>query len=60
MTVAQALQADSIRALPPESRASGALRRFTALVVLIAVVFMTTLIFLLDYGSSKFVLFLFD
>jgi preprotein translocase subunit SecE len=29
-------------------------------VVLIAVVFMTSLIFLLDYGSSKFVLFLFD
>ena len=32
----------------------------STLVVLIAVVFMTTLIFLLDYGSSKFVLFLFD
>ena len=32
----------------------------STMVVLIAVVFMTTLIFLLDYGSSKFVLFLFD
>ena len=32
----------------------------STIVVLIAVVFMTTLIFLLDYGSSKFVLFLFD
>ena len=32
----------------------------STLVVLIAVVYMTTLIFLLDYGSSKFVLFLFD
>jgi len=32
----------------------------STIVVLIAVVFMATLIFLLDYGSSKFVLFLFD
>ncbi len=32
----------------------------STLVVLIAGVFMTTLIFLLDYGSAKFVLFLFD
>ena len=28
--------------------------------VLIAVIVMTTLIFLFDYGSAKFVLFLFD
>jgi preprotein translocase subunit SecE len=32
----------------------------STVVVLIAVVFMTSLIFLYDYGSSKFVLFLFD
>ena len=32
----------------------------STMVVLIAVVFMTTLIFGLDYVSSKFVLFLFD
>ncbi len=32
----------------------------STLVVLIAIVFMTSLIFLFDYGSSKFVLFLFD
>jgi len=32
----------------------------STLVVLIAVVFMTTLIFGYDYASSKFVLFLFD
>ena len=32
----------------------------STLVVLIAVVFMTTLIFGFDYASSKFVLFLFD
>jgi preprotein translocase subunit SecE len=32
----------------------------STIVVLIAVVFMTTLIFGLDYASSKFVLFLFD
>ena len=32
----------------------------STIIVLIAVVVMTTLIFLFDYGSSKFVLFLFD
>ena len=32
----------------------------STIVVLIAVVFMTSLIFGLDYASSKFVLFLFD
>jgi preprotein translocase subunit SecE len=32
----------------------------STIVVLIAVVVMTTLIFFFDYGSSKFVLFLFD
>jgi preprotein translocase subunit SecE len=32
----------------------------STIVVLIAVVVMTSLIFLFDYGSSKFVLFLFD
>ena len=32
----------------------------STIVVLIAVVVMTTLIFLFDYGSAKFVLFLFD
>ena len=32
----------------------------SSMVVFIAIVFMTTLIFFLDYGSSKFVLFLFD
>ena len=32
----------------------------STIVVLIAIVFMTALIFFLDYGSSKFVLFLFD
>jgi preprotein translocase subunit SecE len=32
----------------------------STIVVLIAVVFMTALIFGFDYGSSKFVLFLFD
>jgi preprotein translocase subunit SecE len=32
----------------------------STIVVLIAVVFMTSLIFLFDYASSQFVLFLFD
>jgi preprotein translocase subunit SecE len=32
----------------------------STIIVLIAVVVMTTLIFLFDYGSAKFVLFLFD
>ena len=32
----------------------------STIIVLIAVVVMTALIFLFDYGSSKFVLFLFD
>jgi preprotein translocase subunit SecE len=32
----------------------------STMVVLIAIVFMTALIFLLDYASSNFVLFLFD
>jgi preprotein translocase subunit SecE len=32
----------------------------STLVVLIAVIVMTAMIFLFDYGSSKFVLFLFD
>ena len=32
----------------------------STIIVLIAVVVMTSLIFLFDYGSSKFVLFLFD
>jgi preprotein translocase subunit SecE len=32
----------------------------STMVVLVAIVFMTTFIFLLDYASSKFVLFLFD
>jgi preprotein translocase subunit SecE len=32
----------------------------STIIVLIAVIVMTSLIFLFDYGSSKFVLFLFD
>jgi preprotein translocase subunit SecE len=32
----------------------------STIIVLIAVIVMTTLIFLFDYGSAKFVLFLFD
>ena len=32
----------------------------STIIVLVAVVVMTTLIFLFDYGSAKFVLFLFD